>query len=81
MATALKKVRHRKVFAEIGATCKRYPLTNPTFVGFAKLGSSPEMHVSTMMDTFFNAVTMQTVNGIGRNAKTLKLHIEVACAH
>ena len=31
-------------------TCKRNPLTNPTFVSFAKSGSSPELHVSSMMD-------------------------------
>ncbi len=49
-ATKLRKVQLRKAFAWIGATCKRNPLTNPTFVRFAKSGSSPEMYVSTMMD-------------------------------
>ncbi len=31
--------------------------------------------------TFFNAVAMQAVNRVGRNAKTLKLHSRVASAH
>jgi len=53
VATALKKAPPRIALAWIGTTCKRNPLTNPTFVSFAKSGSNrsnPEMHVSTMMD-------------------------------
>ncbi len=46
----IRKVHPRIASAWIGATCNMIRLTNPTFVSFATSGSSPEMHVSTVMD-------------------------------